>query len=60
MYRKGMIVTMKKKHPCGCNEWKILREGIDFRIECTQCKHSVMLSRQKFEKSVKKILRNKE
>lgn len=60
MYEEGMIVMMKKAHPCGCNKWKIVRLGSDFRIECMQCKHSVMLPRQKFEKNVKKILENEE
>ena len=52
----GDIVQMKKAHPCGYNEWEILREGMDFRIRCTKCGHMVMLPRVKFEKNVKKIL----
>lgn len=52
----GDTVQMKKTHPCGGNEWEILRTGIDFRIKCTTCGHMVMLPRVKFEKSVKKIL----
>lgn len=52
----GDIVQMKKPHPCGGNEWEILRTGIDFRIKCTKCGHMVMLSRTKFEKGIKKIL----
>lgn len=56
MYDEGMLVEMKKAHPCGCNVWKILRVGADFRIECTNCHRSIMLSREKFTKSVKKIL----
>ncbi len=51
----GDIVRMKKPHPCGCYEWKILRVGMDFRIECMQCKHQVMLPRAKFEKGFKKM-----
>ena len=27
------IVQMKKDHPCGSNQWEILRTGIDFRIK---------------------------
>jgi len=47
-------VEMKKQHPCGGKEWKILRAGMDFRIECTTCKRQVMLSRVKFEKGIKR------
>jgi len=55
-YDIGDIVQMKKNHPCGGKEWEVLRIGMDFRIKCLTCGHLVMLSRQKFEKSVKKIL----
>jgi hypothetical protein len=47
---------MKKPHPCGSKDWEILRVGMDFRIKCSGCGHLVMLSRQKFEKGVRKII----
>ena len=50
----GDFVIMKKGHPCGGNEWEVLRVGADFRIKCSKCGHSLMLSRVKFEKAVKK------
>lgn len=49
-------VVMKKPHPCGSYEWKILRIGADFKIKCLKCGHIVLLSRSKFEKSFKKFL----
>ena len=52
----GDRVRMKKSHPCGSNEWEILRVGMDFRIKCADCGHLVMLRRAKFEKSVKAII----
>ena len=51
----GDIVITKKNHPCGGNEWEVLRIGADFRIKCKKCGHILMLSRTKFEKSVKKL-----
>lgn len=54
----GDIVKLKKQHPCGSLEWKILRIGIDFRIQCSGCGHQVMLPRKQLEKSVKKIISN--
>ena len=36
-YEVGDIVKLKKPHPCGSHEWKILRVGADFRLECTGC-----------------------
>ena len=36
-YYVGDVVQMKKAHPCGCNEWEVLRIGVDFVIRCTGC-----------------------
>ena len=30
----GDIIKMKKPHPCGSQEWEILRVGADFRLNC--------------------------
>lgn len=52
----GDIVEMKKAHPCGKNSWKIIRMGMDIRIKCTGCEHSVLLPRNRFEQKLKKVL----
>lgn len=52
----GDIVQTKKNHPCGSNQWEILRIGMDFRVKCLGCEHMIMLPRNKFEKSIKKII----
>lgn len=52
----GDIVEMKKSHPCGSNQWKVIRTGADVRIECLGCKHSIMIPRVKFEKSMKRVV----
>lgn len=51
----GDIIETKKQHPCGSNEWEVTRMGVDFKIKCTKCEHTVMLPRDKFLKSVKNI-----
>lgn len=33
----GDIVKLKKKHPCGSDEWEILRVGMDIRVKCLKC-----------------------
>jgi hypothetical protein len=58
VFHLGDIVQMKKPHPCGTNEMEIIRLGMDIRIKCTGCKHSVLIPRSKFEKKVKKVLRS--
>lgn len=55
-YQVGTIVEMKKQHPCGTNEWEIIRVGADIRIKCQGCKHSVMIPRVEFNKKIKKII----
>ncbi|WP_217588441.1 DUF951 domain-containing protein [Lentibacillus saliphilus] len=50
------IVQMKKQHPCGENRWQIIRMGMDIRIKCLGCDHSVMIPRREFAKTMKKIL----
>lgn len=56
-YAVGQRVRMKKAHPCGGNDWEIIRVGMDFRIKCTQCGRSLMIPRTKFEKGVREIIR---
>lgn len=52
----GDIVELKKQHPCGTNAWKVIRMGMDIRMKCTGCDHSVLVPRSQFEKRLKKIL----
>jgi len=53
-YSVGDRVEFKKTHPCGGKTWEILRVGMDFKAKCETCERVIMLSRNKFEKSVKK------
>ncbi|MBM7606717.1 hypothetical protein JOC75_004794 [Metabacillus crassostreae] len=50
------IVEMKKQHPCGTNRWKIIRMGMDVRIKCLGCEHSVLIPRKEFARKMKKML----
>lgn len=56
-YTLGSIVEMKKGHPCGANEWEIIRIGADIKIKCVNCGRVVMISRIEFNKKIKKILK---
>lgn len=55
-YQLGMVVQLKKAHPCGSANWKITRTGIDFGLQCLGCGHRVMIPRRKFEKAVRSIV----
>lgn len=56
-YKIGSIVTMKKQHPCGSNEWEVTRLGADIKIKCLHCERSIMLPRIEFNKKIKKIIK---
>lgn len=47
----GDIIKMKKQHPCGTNEWELMRVGMDIRLKCKGCGHQVMLPRKQVEKA---------
>lgn len=55
--RLNDILVMKKPHPCGEKQWRVLRVGMDFRLRCLGCGHEVMITRQKAEKNLREVLR---
>ena len=57
-FKVGDIIKMKKPHPCGTNQWEILRVGMDFRLRCVGCNHQVMVPRKLIEKNFKGFLKH--
>ena len=47
------VVRLRKPHPCGGYEWRVVRLGADIGIVCQTCGRRVLLPRSKFEKRVK-------
>jgi hypothetical protein len=43
--RLGDVIRLKKAHPCGGNEWVIVRLGADIGIKCLKCQHIILLER---------------
>jgi len=52
----GDVVQLKKKHPCGSDQWQVIRVGIDIGIKCQKCNRRVFLERAVFERRVKAFL----
>ena len=52
----GDCVRLSKTHPCGSNEWQVVRLGVDIGLKCLGCGRRVLLERRVFEKRVKKLL----
>lgn len=55
-YQIGTKVIMKKQHPCGTNEWEIVRLGADIKIKCLHCGRTILLPRIEFNKKLKKVI----
>ncbi len=51
-YKVGDRVKTKKQHPCGSKIWEITRVGVDFKLKCTGCEHTIMLPREKALKMI--------
>jgi len=50
------VVRLRKPHPCGGYEWKIVRLGADIGLECLVCGRRVLLSRRELAHRLKKVI----
>jgi len=51
----GDVVKLKKTHPCGGDEWQVVRLGIDIGIKCLECGRKVLIERAVFERKIRKF-----
>ncbi len=56
-YRLNDILEFKKQHPCGSNRFKVIRTGVDMKLECLGCQRVILIARVDLNKKVKKIIR---
>ena len=59
-YRLGDIIELRKPHPCGSKQFKILRVGGVMRIVCMGCSRDMDIDRLKLEKATKKVIASEE
>jgi hypothetical protein len=52
----GDVVRLRKKHPCGGDEWQVMRVGADIRLKCLKCQRQVLLERGIFERRMKALV----
>lgn len=50
------IVRLRKPHPCGSYDWKIVRLGADIGLECCGCTRRVLLPRRELARRLKTIV----
>ena len=48
-----MVVDLKKPHPCGKRDFRIVRVGSVCRIVCLSCGRDLEIDRIKLEKAIK-------
>lgn len=46
----GDRVRLKKPHPCGVNDWQVIKLGMDIGLQCQKCGHQVRLLRRDFDR----------
>lgn len=52
----GDQIRLRKPHPCGSYEWKVVRLGADVGLECLLCKRRILLPRRQLSNRLKKII----
>ena len=50
--KEGSIINLKKPHPCGSQEWKVLHAGVVLHIKCLGCGHLAEVQTKKIEKNI--------
>jgi hypothetical protein len=50
------LVRLRKPHPCGSYEWRVVRIGADIGLKCQLCGRRVLLDRRTFKKRVKTVI----
>ncbi len=51
----GDLVRLRKPHPCGGYEWKVIRLGADIGLECRICGRRVLLTRRELARRLKTV-----
>ena len=52
----GDVARLRKPHPCGGYDWKIVRLGADIGLECVSCGRRILLPRRTLARRLKAIL----
>lgn len=55
-FRMGDVVRLRKPHPCGSFDWRIVRLGADLGLRCLKCDHRVLLPRSTVERRLKEFV----
>lgn len=52
----GDIVKLKKKHPCGSDQWQVISTGVDFKMQCLKCGRQILMERAMLERKATALI----
>lgn len=52
----GDMAQLRKKHPCGQDQWQVVRAGTDVRLRCLGCGRYVLMERREFLRRLKRFV----
>ena len=55
-YKMDWVVRLKKKHPCGGLDWKVVRIGADIGLRCMKCQRRVLMPRSTLDRRLKSVV----
>jgi hypothetical protein len=50
------VVQLRKQHPCGSDQWRVVRLGADIGLRCLGCDRKVLLPRSVLAKRLKRFV----
>jgi hypothetical protein len=50
------IVRLRKPHPCGSTDWRVVRLGADIGLVCLGCGHRILMPRSILARRVKAFI----
>jgi hypothetical protein len=50
------VIRLRKQHPCGGTDWRVVRLGADIGLRCLTCGHRILLPRSTLERRLKQFV----
>jgi hypothetical protein len=44
------VLRLRREHPCGSREWRVVRLGADIGLVCAGCGHRILMDRLDVER----------
>ncbi len=44
------VIRLRREHPCGSRDWRVVRLGADIGLVCEGCRHRILMDRLDVER----------